>query len=435
MSEGALGSRIAVVGAGVVGMTTALALQRRGYQVTVLDHRAPGEGASYGNAGFLATELIDPLSTPAMLRKAPGLWLDPHGAVALPFRYLPRLLPWLARFIAAARPSQVLKGRQALAALNGASVPAWQRCLADINAEEELVASGYLKVWESARGKAAAKAEMEHLRRWKYEVEWLEAAEVRAREPGLSGAISHGLFFPGAHQVRDPYALIRRLAMAFQTRGGEFRQMQVEHLVPASDGVQLKTNAGPLTVAQAVVAAGAWSHHLAAGLGLTVPLETERGYHLTLPDRGEALRQPVGSAERRCVMTPMTCGLRVVGFTELGGLSIPPMARRYDSLRHHAGALLRDSAGLDTTATEWMGFRPTLPDSLPVIDSHPTYPAVHFAFGHQHLGLTQAAITAELVTARIHGESPALDLTPYRVTRFGSQETPAPEAGSVTTLE
>ncbi|GGX87838.1 D-amino-acid dehydrogenase [Litchfieldella qijiaojingensis] len=418
MNDVDLCSRVAVVGAGVVGMTTALALQRRGHEVTVLDPLAPGEGASYGNAGFLATELIDPLPTPAMLRQAPRLWLDPHGAVALPFRYLPRLVPWLMRFIAAARPAQVAKGRQALAALNGAAVAAWRRCLADIGAEEELVASGYLLVWESDRGRAAAKEQMAHLRHWGHEVEWLEAAALRQREPGLTGELSHGLYFHGAHQVRDPYALVRRLASAFEARGGELRRASVTRLEPRGEGVRLHTDAGEWEADQAVVAAGAWSHRLAAGLGLSIPLETERGYHLTLPARGRALRQPVGSAERRCVMTPMSCGLRVVGFTELGGLTLPPVARRYVSLRHHAGALLADGRGLDHSAEEWMGFRPTLPDSLPVIDTHPAYPAIHFAFGHQHLGLTQAAVTAELVGDLVMGESPALDLEPYRVTRF-----------------
>ncbi|GAA0573702.1 NAD(P)/FAD-dependent oxidoreductase [Halomonas salifodinae] len=418
MTRGEGGDRIAVIGAGVIGMTTALALQRQGHRVSVLDPRGPGEGASYGNAGFLATELIDPLSTPATLRKAPRLWLDPHGALALPLRYLPRLAPWLMRFIAAAGPARVAKGRQALAALNGAAVAAWRRCLGDIGAEEELLASGYLLVWESGRGRAAAKAQMTHLRRWGYEVEWLEAAALRRREPGLTGELSHGLYFPGAHQVRDPYALVRRLAAAFEARGGVIRQTTVERLEPRGEGVRLHTDAGAWNTDRVVVAAGAWSHRLAAGLGLSIPLETERGYHLTLPQRGQALRQPVGSAERRFVMTPMRCGLRVVGFTELGGLALPPVERRYASLRHHAEALLSDPSGLDEGAEEWMGFRPTLPDSLPVIDTHPDYPAVHFAFGHQHLGLTQAAITAELVGALVRGQPPALDLEPYRVTRF-----------------
>lgn len=407
-----------VVGAGVVGMTAALALQRQGLAVTVVDRQAPGEGASFGNAGFLAVELIDPLSTPAMLRKVPRLLLDPHGAAALPLRYLPRLAPWLVRFVAAARPSRVRQGRRALAALNAEALGAWRRCLAAIEADDELVASGYLLVWESPRGLAQARAHAEHLRQWGIEATLLDADEIREREPGLGAAVSHGLWFPHAHQVRDPFALVQRLAKAFEARGGQMQRAAASALEPGEASVRVQTEHGPLEADHVVVAAGAWSRALLKGVGLDVPLETERGYHLTLPRRQEALKQPVGSAERRFVMTPMRCGLRVVGFTELGGLSLEPIQRRYRSLKHHAAALLGDASGLDASAEEWMGFRPTLPDSLPVIDRHPRHPRIHFAFGHQHLGLTQAAITAELVAARVAGETPAMDLSPYRVTRF-----------------
>lgn len=418
MSRYAVGKHTTVIGAGVVGITTALKLQQQGMQVTVLDPLGPGEGTSCGNAGFMATELIDPLSTLASLCLAPRLWLNPHGAVALPLQYLPRLMPWLTRFIAAAHPDRVAQVRQAQSALNKEAVIAWKRCLVSIGAEEELVASGYFLVWESKRGRATARAQMAHLQRWGHKVEWLEAKEISKREPGLSCRLSHGLYFSDAHQVRDPLLLVRRLAKAFEALGGLILRSKVEHLVPLTRGVQMKTTDGEVQSDQVVVATGAWSHYLARDLGLKVPLETERGYHLTLPERSEALRQPVGSAERRCVMTPMSCGLRVVGFTELGGLSLHPIKRRYSSLRRHARALLANDQGLDDTATEWMGFRPTLPDSLPVIDTHPNYPAVHFAFGHQHLGLTQAAITAELVSSLVMAQSQPLSLEPYRVTRF-----------------
>lgn len=418
MNQSATPCRIAVVGAGVVGMTTAQALQKRGFAVTVVDAREPGMGASYGNAGFLATELVEPLSTVKTLCKAPPLWFDPHGALALPLRYLPRLLPWLVRFIAAARPNRVHKSRVALAALNQAAVPAWQRCLARIGAEDELLPSGYLLVWESVRKREAAKRHQQYLRQWNIDAQWLEGQPLRDHEPGLSEAVSHGLLLPGAHQVRDPHVLVQRLAHAFLDQGGEIRQATVQRLSPGQNQVTLATEKGELNVDKVVVAAGAWSHILAEHLGLEIPLETERGYHLTMPDQGNALRQPVGSAERNVVMTPMSCGLRIVGFSELGGLSLAPIHRRFITLKHHAESLLKDSSSLDDSAREWMGFRPTLPDSLPVIDRHPVYPMVHFAFGHQHLGLTQAAITAELIEALVCDETPAIDLAPYRITRF-----------------
>ncbi|NAW34353.1 NAD(P)/FAD-dependent oxidoreductase [Halomonas alimentaria] len=410
-------SQVCVIGAGVIGITAALALQQRGLSVTVLDPQGPGEGTSSGNAGYIAVELINPLATPHTLRQAPSLWLDPHGPLALPLRYLPAVAPWLARFIAAASPRRVEESRRAIHALNSEAVTAWQRCLAKADASDALVQSGYLMVWESPRGMAAARQHMAQLEQWGQQVVWLEGADLQRHEPGLQDGLSHGLYLPKAHQVRDPYALVQRLAGVLTQRGSSIVKTTVEAVHPQDTGVTLETDDGPYHADHAVIAAGAWSHRLAGQLGLSIPLETERGYHLTLPSRVQALKQPVGSAERHCVMTPMSCGLRIVSFTELGGLTLPPIMRRYRSLRHHAKALLQDSSGIET-AQEWMGFRPTLPDSLPVIDTHPEHPCVHFAFGHQHLGLTQAAITAELLSALVFGEAPHIDLKPYRASRF-----------------
>lgn len=414
----AMRSSVAVIGAGVVGLTAALALQRRGHQVEVFDPLPPGRGASFGNAGFLAVELIDPLATPATLCQAPKLWLDPNGPVALPPAYWPTIAPWMTRFVAAARGPRVECGRAALAALNGASLAAWQRCLDGIDAREELVPSGYLLVWESDRGEAKAKAHADHLRRWGIAVDYLTGDAARAVEPGLNQSVRHALFFPNAHQVRDPYRLVLRLVDAFTAAGGRIRRSRVQAVSAHGNAVAVRTDTGPVTHSQALIAAGAWSRELLAGSGLSVPLEAERGYHLTLPRQSDAIRHVVGSADRRFVMTPMPCGLRVVGFTEWGGMNLPPNPRRYRSLHRHASALLTDSSILDDDVGRWMGFRPTLPDSLPVIDRHPEYSNIHFAFGHQHLGLTQAAITAELVAASMSGKTPALDMGPFRVTRF-----------------
>lgn len=408
---------VVVVGAGLIGMTSALKLQQEGLRVLVVDRDVPGKGASFGNAGYLATELVDPLSTPETLRKAPRLLLDPHGPLALPPRYLPSLLPWLAHFAMAARKPSVERGREALAALNSRSLAAWQRCLDGIGAQDELIASGYLMVWENERALEQARRHREKLDQYGIEAKLLDADAVQARDSGLSRHIHHALLFPNAHQVSDPYRVVRRLVEAFESAGGEIRRESVEQVRATAEGVELRSSQRLIEASRVVITTGAWSGTLAKQLDLKMPLESESGHHLTLPDRVGALRQPIGSAERNVVMAPLKDGLRVVGFSELGGLGLKPNPKRSRTLKHHASALLSDASGVER-ASDWMGFRPTLPDSLPVIGQHPQHPRVQFAFGHQHLGLTQAAITAELIADQLMNRTPALDLTPFRPDRF-----------------
>lgn len=408
---------VIIAGAGLIGMTSALKLQQLGYRVRVMDRSEPGRGASFGNAGYLATELIDPLSTPETLCKAPRLLIDPHGPLSLPPRYLPTIAPWLVRFALAARRHSVDSGRTALAALNASSVAAWQRCLGSIGAADELIASGYLTVWEKPGGLGQAREKQRKLRQYGIESEILGHEEVHRRDPGLSQAIQHALLFPNAYQVSDPYRVVQRLVAAFRQAGGEIVEASVEDIRVIDDGVVVTSDRGEVNAKHVIVALGAWSRQLASKLELDMPLETERGHHLTLSGRLGALRQPIGSAERNVVMTPMQCGLRIVGFSELGGLFLPPSAKRYRTLKHHAAALLADGSGLEN-ADEWMGFRPTLPDSLPVIGKHPKHSQVQFAFGHQHLGLTQAAITAELNADILMNKTPQIDIHPFRPDRF-----------------
>lgn len=409
---------VAVVGAGVVGLCTALQAQRKGYRVILIDRDALGQGASFGNAGYLATELIDPLSSGKTLRGALAMLLDPHGPLALPLGYLHRSLPWLVRFVAAAHPAQVERSREGLRQLNRAALPAWQRCLADIGASEQLCNSGYLLVWESAQRLEDAKAHARYLQQWGIRTELVDATRLAQLEPTLAGTVSHALYFPDACQVREPYQLCRMLFAAFEARGGCFVQQTVESLTADAQQVRLKTADTALRFDQAVICTGAWSKKLLQGTGIKVPLEAERGYHISMDSLAVSLNRPIGSAERRFVISPLDSGLRAVGFTELGGLQLKPIARRFKTLRRHSQALVPALADPALNCREWMGHRPTLPDSLPVIDRHPQHDRLLFAFGNQHLGLTQAAISAELVVSLMTGETPTIDPQPYRIDRF-----------------
>ncbi|MCR9930430.1 NAD(P)/FAD-dependent oxidoreductase [Vibrio antiquarius] len=412
---------VAVVGAGVVGLCTALEAQRHGFQVTLFDKGLPGEGASFGNAGYLATELIDPLATKKTLAAAPRMWMDPKGPLALPWKYLPQALPWLARFVRSASSARVEASRQALYQLNQAAVPAWQRCLADIGAEEYLVPSGYLLVWESENKLDEAKTHAAYLAQWDIESVLLQGAQLREKEPELAETVSHALFFPNACRVKDPYLLSKQLFAVFQARGGCFEQTEVSEILPQENAVGVVTATSQNRFEHVVLCTGAWGKPLLEQTGISVPLEAERGYHLTIETADmetPPLHHPIGSAERKFVMSPLASGLRVVGITEIGGLRLPEFTRRFNVLRHHSRQLLPRLNNPALKVSEWMGHRPTLSDSLPVIDQHPRHPRLLFAFGNQHLGLTQAAISAELVISLLRQVEPEFDVKPYRVDRF-----------------
>lgn len=413
---------LAVIGAGVVGLCSALQAQRQGYRVTLIDREAPGKGASFGNAGYIATELVDPLSTPAVLKKAPFMLLNPKGPLCLPVGYLPKLMPWLTRFVKAAAPSQVAHAHRALMGLNREAVPAWRRNLAEIGEEDQLVAEGYLLVWESADKLQEAKAHAAYMAKCDIPCELVQGERLAELEPEMSQVLSHALFYPEACRVKEPYQLSLKLLAAFKNRGGVHLQIDVGEVKPQGEqAVEVFSSEGArvVTCNKVIISAGAWSKSLLSQLGLHVPLEAERGYHITAPGQGYRIKHTIGSAERKFVLSPLDSGLRAVGMTELGGLRKAPNSQRFDVLKHHTESLL---PGLKQDAhadyENWMGHRPTLPDSLPVIDLHPKYPQIGFAFGNQHLGLTQAAATAELVMAKMARQTSFMNTEAFSVSRF-----------------
>ena len=404
----------AVVGAGFIGLCTALELLERGCSVTLLDKGLPGEGASQGNAGFIASESVDPLGTISTLRRAPSLLLDKHGALSVPAGNLHRSLPWMLRFGLASRNAKVAPARVALSALLQQATPSWKDLLARQGLSGHLLDVHYLRVWEKASGVDAAKAEAAFYREWGIDAHFIDHAEMAKLEPALAATIHHAVVLPQAHRVSDPLQLCQALFAAFQARGGQWRQQSVDQIQPFGQGVAI--NGQPYD--RAVVCAGAYSAQLLRPLGVNLPLMAERGYHLNLSNVHGVLHGPVCSADRNVFINPLDGGMRVVGFSELGGTALPAKPQRFDSLRHHMQALLPQVSTTGPRVTEWMGMRPTLPDSLPVIDTHPRFPHLGFAFGHQHVGVTLAACTGQLMANKLLGHTTSVDLSPYRISRF-----------------
>ncbi|MFN6925175.1 MAG: NAD(P)/FAD-dependent oxidoreductase [Tabrizicola sp.] len=408
---------VIVVGAGVVGLSAALALQMRGLSVTVVDREGPAAGASSGNAGALAFSDILPLASPGLLRKAPKWLLDPLGPLTVPPAYALRIMPWMLRFWRACSPAQVQRSTVAQTALMDLARAELEPFLTATGTLPMLRKEGNLQVYESEAEFRAA------LPGWKVredhgiEVVHMARAEMETLQPGLSPRFVRGTFTPGWQSVTDPKDFTLALAERFRANGGTLARGEVVALRPAAEAVSVALAGGDsLSAGQVVLAAGARSHFLARGLGDRIPLETERGYNTTLPPDAFDLRTQVTFGGHGFVVTRLTSGIRVGGAVELGGLKLPPNFLRAEAMLKKAQAFL---PGLKATGgRQWMGFRPSLPDTLPAIGKARATPRVTYAFGHGHLGLTQSAATARLVADLITGATPPIDLTPFSPQRF-----------------
>ncbi|MEW9905627.1 NAD(P)/FAD-dependent oxidoreductase [Pseudomonas putida] len=412
---------IAVVGAGIVGVACALALSRQGHRVLVLDRDEPGQGASFGNAGHLATEQVFPIADVSILKRLPAMLLDPMGPLRLDWRYLPKALPWFTRLLLNLRQRPYRNSVAALRALNEASLDAWRRLLASTGNTQLLKEDGSLLVFERPESRTAIDALKQKMQAQGVPVDFWDANAVRNVAPQLSESIQGALFFPATGHFIDPHQVVKALVQAAQDNGVHFARQRVEGGRVHADGVVLRTDKGEVNARKALIACGAHSAKLTQKLtGKAVPLDTERGYHLMLPNEHDRLPLAVTSLERRFIMTPMQGGLRLAGTVEFAGLERAPNMRRAWQLHRLTEGLFKNALNIEAAST-WMGFRPSLPDSLPVIDQA-CDGKVLLAFGHQHLGLTQAATTAELVASMTGsvpagaGQLPAL--APYRLDRF-----------------
>jgi len=410
------GRDVAVVGAGIVGVCCALALRQEGCDVVLIDPLEPGEGCSKGNAGHIATEHVAPVATPATLRAVPGMLMQRNGPLSVHWGSLLGLAPWMVRFLWAARPARVARGYSGLAALNAGALAAFEALTKHVQLADLLVRKGTLMVSESRKGLDGLLAEARHANDFGVRNEVLTGEEVRALEPVLSERLIGGVLYPDAAFVTDPHAVVKRIFEAFTAAGGRFERMQVTRLRQQRGGWRVVGGDISYAAKTCVIAAGAYSARLARPLGYRIPLAAGRGYHYTAFDAGIEPGRPIGSADQRFLVTPMRMGLRIAGRLELGSPDAPMKEAHARKLLPLAQRLL---PGLEEGEHGlWMGRRPMLPDSLPVIDRAPHHPGLIFAFGHHHLGLTQGPVTARLVADLACGRSPCLDPEPYRVDRF-----------------
>ena len=409
-------AEIAVIGAGVVGHSVALRLAQAGHEVVMIAPPVLGDGASYGNAGVIADYAVLPVGTPDVLRALPSLLFNRSSPLAIRRAALPTLAPWLLRFLRESLPGRAKRNAQALTPLLAASAAEWHGLAGDIGATDLLKSSGALYLYETEQDLAEAKADLAGRRAMGVELDLLGAEEVRKMEPALPEGIAAGAaFFPTTLSVADPGEVLERLSAAVRALDVPRIHERATGLRRRNGGVEIEGEGFRLRARRAVIAAGAHSRPLALAAGDRVPLDTERGYHLEFDMAEPPLQRPTCPVSRGFYFCPMDGRLRVAGTVEMGGLDAPPSPHRLAMLEDGARAIL---PALPPPDRSWMGLRPSVPDSVPVIGPSRAGPEIVMAFGHGHLGLTLAPITAQIVSAVIAERPPPVPVAPYLPARF-----------------
>lgn len=406
-----------VIGAGIVGVMTALYLQADGRNVLLIEREEVAAGASAGNAGILAFPEIIPIASPGIMFKAPRWLLDPLGPLSVPPAYALKIAPWLFHFWRASARQTFARGIAAQTDMMRLAAAEMERIRETPELSGFFDMTGTLDLYDSEASFNAAAADWLEKEKAGFQFTSVERADIERLQPGLAPQFRRAMYSPAGIQVNDPKGLTRAVADRIVARGGTLRKGEVQDIAPAADGALIAlVDGATITARTVIVAGGAWSKALAARLGDPLPLETERGYNTTLPAQAFALQRQLYFNDHAFVVTPLAEGIRVGGAVELGGLDLPPDYRRSKALLAKASRFLPE---LKTEGgREWMGFRPSMPDCLPVIGRSSASPAVLYAFGHGHLGLTQSAATGRLIGELAAGRPTSLSLDPFRPGRF-----------------
>jgi glycine/D-amino acid oxidase-like deaminating enzyme len=408
---------VVVIGAGIVGVCTAWHLLRRGADVTLIDRDEPGRGCSYGNAGAVSFGSVAPLAMPGVLRDALRMLLDPAAPLRIPLPYLPKAAPWLWRFVRASQPEEARRISGALSTLLANSMEKHLELLSEIGASDIVRRSGQLHLYPDEQWLAKDTMSWALRREHGLRVERLARADILALEPEVGPAYTVAMFTPDQGMSVNPYRQVTAIAADFARRGGRIVRDRVVAIEVAGDRVRaVRGETAPYPCDHAVMCAGAWSAHLLVDLGYAIPLESQRGYHVTIASPGISVARTVVAADRKVFLTPMEDGLRVAGTVEFGGLARSPTRKRAEFLVRDLSRVL-PRAQVPADWSFWMGHRPCLPDSLPVMGPS-RHRGLWLNFGHGHLGLTMSASSGDILARAIRNEPSNIDLAPFSFKRF-----------------
>ena len=411
---------VVVVGAGVIGACAATCLQQQGARVTLVDRQVPGDdgAASFGNAGSLSPASVVPTPAPGMLSKVPGWLLKEDGPLTIRWAYLPKLLPWLVRFIRAGGDAEhQRRAAAALAALHAPTCDLHAGLARDAGVPALVAPVEYLHVYGSEESYAGAGREWRMRREHGADFEVLGSGALHEAEPDLSPHYVRGVRITGQARTLNPGRLVRAYVDRIVANGGKLLLAEVTDFDVSGNRVNaVRTASGVIEGDAFVLSAGAFSRKLTDRLGLRLPLDTERGYHVTCPDPGITVSHTVMEADHKFLANPMAMGVRFAGMVELAGVDAPANPRRAEVIKRLAKRMY-PKLRLDG-ATEWMGLRPSMPDGLPVIGPSPRHENLWLAFGHGHTGMVAGPMTGRIITGMITGPMPNIDVTPFRADRF-----------------
>ncbi len=406
--------KIGVVGAGVQGVCTALFLQKKGYQVIIFDRDQPINSASYGNAGHFSPYASVPLNRTDIVSDVPTLLLSSRGPLALKWNYVPKMIPWFLKFLLNCRQERMMHTAKNMHQILDQSLPAFDELFEEINLEGLVENKGILYVWTDKNLKSR---ELENKIREELGVkqQLVNPKEIHDLEPNLKPFYHGGVYYDYARHARNPRKILTKLLENFINKGGKFLKLNIQDINFDEDKPVIRSETQRFIFDKLVIACGAFSKKLTDKLHEQIPLDTERGYHVHFKDCDHLISRPVVHANRAFGLTPMEQGLRVVGTVEFGGLDNPLSKSRIKNLILNAKDMLE---GLPEHKDEWLGFRPSLPDFLPVIGPSKNYKNVFYSFGHHHLGWTLGAISGKIVSMMIANENTNLNLKPYSSLRF-----------------
>ncbi|WP_298259237.1 FAD-dependent oxidoreductase [Bradyrhizobium sp.] len=422
MSKAVPGSQfdVAVLGAGIVGVSAGVAARQRGLSVVVIDRREPGSETSYGNAGILSSGSILPLNRPSLWSALPSYLGNTSAALRWNPMWVMRNLDWVARFLGNAVPSRTRPRAVALHGLITASLKLHREWIVKANAAQRIRETGWLKAWRSD-AMEAAKGEQAFLAGFGIASELLDRQAISALEPNILPVYKVGLLHTQTASVDSPGAVTKAYAQMLKSLGGEVRQSDIKAIESAGQGSadqgwRVVLGDGAISARHVVVALGPWSADILRPLGYRVPLATERGYHQEFtPNPARSLRRPIHDAEGNFLMTPMENGIRVTSGVELTDRDAPSSLAQLDMVVR----LARGVAEFGSAVGEpWRGARPTLPDSLPMIGKAPQHRGLWLAFGNQHIGFTTGPATGDAIAAMIAGEQPSFDASAFAPARY-----------------